>query len=79
MGRFLSVPFVTSKDLYSPEGLLDFENEKDLVSVFYLCRAQLLLLFILEYLSTGANSGYSAWGPAISCHILTLITELDHP
>ena len=53
MGRFLSFPFLTSKDLYSPEGLLDFENEKYLVSIFHLCRAQLLLLFILEYLFTG--------------------------
>ena len=38
MGRLDVTPFLTSKELYSPEGLLDFENEKYVV--FYLSRAQ---------------------------------------
>ena len=63
MSKFLSLPFLTSKDLYSPEGLLDFESEKDLVSIFYLCRAQLLLFFILEYLSTGDRLQLFRLGP----------------
>ena len=33
--------------MYSGEGLLGVQNEKDVVSIFYLGRAQLLLLFIL--------------------------------
>ena len=36
--------------MYSREGFLDLENEKYVISVG---RAQLLLLFILEYLSSG--------------------------
>ena len=40
MGRLDVTPFLTSKELYSPEGLLDFENEKYVVFIFYLSRAQ---------------------------------------
>ena len=53
--------------MYSWEDLLDLENEKYMVSVFYLGRSQRLLLFILDYLSTGTNSSCSAWGPSVSC------------
>ena len=45
----------------SREGLLDLENEKHVVS--YLGRAQLLLLFILEYLPTGDKLQLFHLGP----------------
>ena len=38
--------------MYSWECLLDLSNEKYVVAVFYLGRAQIFFLFILEYLST---------------------------
>ena len=45
----------------SQEGLLDLENEEYMVS--YLGRAQLLLLFILEYLFTGDRLQLLSLGP----------------
>lgn len=47
--------------MYGQEDLLDLENEKYVVS--YPGQALLLLLFILEYLSTGTNSHCSACVP----------------
>ena len=52
-GTFLS--------MCNQEGLLDLENQKDVVS--YLGRAPLLLLFILEYLSTGDKLQLLSLGP----------------
>ena len=45
----------------SREGLLDLTNEKYVVS--YLGRAQLLLLFILEFLSSGDKLQLLSLGP----------------
>ena len=50
--------------MYSLEGLLDLENEKYVVSVFYLGRPQpLLLYFISECLSTGDKLQLLSLGP----------------
>ena len=42
-----TTPLLTSKELSSWEGLLDFKNEKYVVSVLYLGRTQIILPFIL--------------------------------
>ena len=60
-------PFLTFKELYSREGLLDFENEKCVVSIFYLGRVQLLRLPLWSICPQEMNYGCSVWGPSISC------------
>ena len=57
MGRLSITPLLTSKELSSQEGLLNFKSEKCVVSYLYMGRAQpslfVLLMDILEFLSTG--------------------------
>ena len=57
MGRLSITSILTSKELSSQEGLLNFKNEKCVVSYLYMGRAQpslfVLLMDILEFLSTG--------------------------
>ena len=71
MGRLSITPLLTSKELSSQEGLLNFKNEKCVVSYLYMGRAQpslfVLLIDILEFLSTGnklliAHPGWGKWG-----------------
>ena len=71
MGRLSITPLLTSKELSSQEGLLNFKNEKCVVSYLYMGRAQpslfVLLIDILEFLSTGnklliAHPGWGQWG-----------------
>ena len=54
-------PFLTFKELYSWEGLLDFENEKCVVSIFYL-GIQLLKLLLWSICPQGMNYSCSVWG-----------------
>ena len=71
MGSFGITPLLTFKELSSQEGLLNFKNEKCVVSYLYMGRAQpslfILLIDISEFLSTGnklliAHSGWGWWG-----------------
>ena len=57
-GRLTSLPFDLQGaflHMYSREGLLDLENEKYVVSVVYLGRAQPLLLSSCYYLHLGVS------------------------